>query len=92
MSSMSFEPRFIVSDQMLADHARIERARGLLEAASLCQEWILQVRDCGFVLKEHPRTHIEGTVLTLEAGPPDSHLQTHSTARRGRLLSSFRLA
>ena len=58
---MIFEPRFRVSDAIMADLTRIERARGFLEAATLSQEWIRQMGERALVIEAHHTTHIEGT-------------------------------
>lgn len=39
---MSFEPRLTVSQVVMADLKRIDRARGLLEAVGLSQDWTRQ--------------------------------------------------
>ncbi len=44
----------------------IERARGFLEAATLSDEWLKEMRSQAFLLEAHHTTHIEGTQLTLE--------------------------
>ena len=63
---MSFEPRFTVTHAITADLARIERARGFLEAATLSEEWVRQMGTRALLLEAHHTTHIEGTRLTLE--------------------------
>lgn len=63
---MIFEPRFTVSDAIMTDLTRIERARGFLEAATLSRGWIRQMGERALVLEAHHTTHIEGTKLTME--------------------------
>ena len=40
---MSFKPSFTVAYAITADLARIERARGFLEATALSEDWIRQM-------------------------------------------------
>lgn len=63
---MGFEPKFTITNQLTAGLARIERARGFLEAAKLSEDWISQMGRRAFIQEAHHTTHIEGTHLTLE--------------------------
>ncbi len=61
-----YKPTFTITNGITADLARIERARGFLEAAALSEEWIHEMRRRAFILEAHHTTHIEGTRLSLE--------------------------
>jgi len=63
---LSFAPRFTVTNAITAALTRVERARGVLEAAKLSEDWIRQRGARALVLEAHHTTHIEGTRLTLE--------------------------
>lgn len=63
---MSFEPRFTVSNAITDRLARIERARGFLEAATLSEDWIRRMSERALLLEAHHTTHIEGTHLSLD--------------------------
>ena len=59
-------PRFTITNAMTQGLARIERARGFLEAAQLSESWVRQMSERAFLLEAHHTTHIEGTRLTLD--------------------------
>src|SRR6185312_11918263 len=59
-------PRFTITDAITADLTAIERARGLLEAATLSDDWIRRMSQRAPLLEAHHTTHIEGTHLTIE--------------------------
>ena len=59
-------PHFTITNAMTQGLARIERARGFLEAAQLSESWVRQMSERAFLLEAHHTTHIEGTRLTLE--------------------------
>ena len=63
---MSFSPKFTITNPVAAALAKIERARGFLEAAKLSDDWISEMQNRALVLEAHHTTHIEGTHLTLE--------------------------
>ncbi len=63
---MDFAPRFTITNAITAALTEIERARGILESATLTDEWIDAMRSEAFLLEAHHTTHIEGTRLTLE--------------------------
>ena len=58
-------PRFTITNAIAQGLARIERARGFLEAAQLSEGWIRQMSERALLLEAHHTTHIEGTHLTL---------------------------
>lgn len=58
-------PRFSISHAITGGLARIERARGFLEAARLSENWVRQMSERALLLEAHHTTHIEGTRLTL---------------------------
>ena len=58
-------PRFTITHAMTQGLARIERARGFLEAAQLSEAWVRQMSERALLLEAHHTTHIEGTHLTL---------------------------
>lgn len=58
-------PRFTISHAITGGLARIERARGFLEAARLSENWVRQMSERALLLEAHHTTHIEGTRLTL---------------------------
>ena len=62
---MTFSPRFTNTHAITAALARIERARGFLDAAKLSEEWISKTQKRALLLEAHHTTHIEGTQLTL---------------------------
>ena len=59
-------PRFTITHPMTQGLARIERARGFLEAAQLSESWVRQMSERALLLEAHHTTHIEGTRLTLD--------------------------
>jgi len=61
-----FEPRFSINNAITAGLTVIERARGFLDAATLSDEWLLQMGRRALMLEAHHTTHIEGTHLTLD--------------------------
>jgi Fic family protein len=63
---MTLSPRFTPTYAITAALAKIERARGFIEAAKLSDEWLAEMRGRALVLEAHHTTHIEGTHLTLE--------------------------
>ena len=63
---MTLSPRFTQTHAITAALAKIERARGFMEAAKLSDEWLAEMRGRALVLEAHHTTHIEGTHLTLE--------------------------
>ncbi len=63
---MAFTPRFTITNAITAALTEIERARGFLEAATLSDAWVEEMRSRAFLLEAHHTTHIEGTRLTLE--------------------------
>jgi Fic family protein len=63
---MAFHPKFTITNRMTAAIARIERARGFLEAAQLSDDWVREMGDRALILEAHHTTHIEGTRLTLD--------------------------
>ncbi len=58
-------PRFTITHPITQGLARIERARGFLEAAQLSDNWVRQMSERALLLEAHHTTHIEGTRLTL---------------------------
>ena len=61
-----FQPSFRISNRVTTALARIERARGFLDAAKLSEDWLATMRSRALLLEAHHTTHIEGTRLTLE--------------------------
>ena len=55
-----FNPRFTITNRITAGLTRVERARGLLEAATLSENWIREMGRA-LVLEAHHTTDIEGT-------------------------------
>jgi len=66
MSSKGFEPKFTITNHITAGLTRIERARGFLEAETLSENWVREMRNRALMLEAHHTTHIEGAQLTLE--------------------------
>ncbi len=66
MTASGFHPKFTITNAITAALTRIERARGVLEAATLSEDWIRRMGERALVLEAHHTTHIEGTRLTLE--------------------------
>lgn len=60
---MPFAPRFTITNAITAALTEIERARGFLEAATLADAWVEEMRSRAFLLEAHHTTHIEGTRL-----------------------------
>jgi len=61
-----FRPIFTITNRITAGLTRIERARGVLEAAALSEAWVREMGRRALILEAHHTTHIEGTHLTLE--------------------------
>ncbi len=61
-----FEPRFTITNAMMADLTRIERAVGFMLAAQLSDDWIRDMQATAMTLEAYHTTHIEGAQLTLE--------------------------
>lgn len=61
----SFSPHFSITHKITDGLARIERARGFLDAAKLSEDWVREMGQRALVLEAHYTTHIEGTRLTL---------------------------
>ncbi len=59
-------PRFTITNAIAGGLARIERARGFLDAATLSEAWLRRIRERALLLEAHHSTHIEGTRLTLD--------------------------
>jgi hypothetical protein len=62
----SFRPRFSISNPIAAALTRIERARAVLDAAKLSEQWLAAMRARALLLEAHHSTRIEGGRLTLE--------------------------
>ena len=60
-----FVPRFTISNRITAGLTTIERARGLLDAATLSDEWVRRMSQRALLVEAYATTHIEGTELTL---------------------------
>ena len=58
--------QFRITNTITGNLARIERARGFLDAAELSDEWISGMQQRALLLEAHHTTHIEGTHLTLD--------------------------
>jgi len=63
---MPFSPRFTITNAITAALTAIERARGVLDAATLSEDWIGRMSQRALLLEAHHTTHIEGTQLTLD--------------------------
>jgi len=59
-------PRFTITNAIAGGLARIERARGFLDAATLSEVWLRRMSERALLLEAHHSTHIEGTRLTLD--------------------------
>ncbi len=59
-------PRFTITNEIAGGLARIERARGFLDAATLSEAWLRRMSERALLLEAHHSTHIEGTRLTLD--------------------------
>jgi Fic family protein len=59
-------PRFTITNAIAGGLARIERARGFLDAATLSEAWLRRMSERALLLEAHHSTHIEGTRLTLD--------------------------
>ena len=66
MNAHRLQPKFTITNAITTALARIERARGFLEAATLSEDWVRAMGERALVLEAHHTTHIEGTRLTLE--------------------------
>ena len=64
--SNGFRPVFTTTHPITGGLARIERARGFLEAAVLSEQWVREMGQRALLLEAHHTTHIEGTRLTLD--------------------------
>ena len=63
---MPFTPRYSITNATATNLAKIERARGFLEGATLSDEWIKRMGRRALLLEAHHTTHIEGTQLTID--------------------------
>lgn len=61
-----FHPTFSITNRIAAGLTLIERARGFLEAATLSDVWVKEMKRRALILEAHHTTHIEGTRLTLD--------------------------
>ncbi len=77
------KPHFTITNVVTRDLTVIERARGFLQAATLSDDWVLQMSQRALLLEAYHTTHIEGTQLTLESR--NSFLP--ATQSRGRLTT-----
>ena len=59
-------PRFTITNKINQGIAKIERARGFLEAVQLSESWLSEMSENALLLEAHHTTHIEGTQLSLE--------------------------
>jgi len=59
-------PRFTITNAIAGGLARVERARGFLDAAALSEAWLKRMSERALLLEAHHSTHIEGTRLTLD--------------------------
>jgi Fic family protein len=59
-------PSFTITNAIASGLARIERARGFLDAATLSEAWLRRMSERALLLEAHHSTHIEGTRLTLD--------------------------
>ena len=57
---MDFAPRFTITNAITAALTEIERARGILESATLTDEWIDAMRSEAFLLEAHHTTPHRG--------------------------------
>lgn len=62
----NFNPKFTITNRMMAAITQIERARGFLEAARLSDDWVRDMGAEALIKEAHHTTHIEGTQLTLD--------------------------
>jgi hypothetical protein len=53
-----FKPIFTITNLITAGLARIERARGFLEAATLSEAWVREMGRRALILEAHHTTHI----------------------------------
>ncbi|MDR1533912.1 MAG: hypothetical protein LBU64_02255 [Planctomycetota bacterium] len=60
----AFIPIFHLANPIALALARVERARGFLEAATLSEDWIRSMSRRAPLLEAHHTTHIGGTRLT----------------------------
>ncbi len=83
-------PQFTITHAITRGLARIERARGFLEAAQLSERWIREMSQRALLLEAHHTTHIEGTRLTLDQA--EQLLQVlHSEPIRTRIIEKYNL-
>ena len=66
MKSTGFNPQFTITNRIIPGLTLIERVRGLLEAATLSENWVRELGRLAFVLEVHQTTHIEGTHCILD--------------------------
>ncbi len=62
----TFVPSFTITNSISRTLSRIDQAKGFLDAATLSENWLNQMRQRALMLEAHHTTHIEGTHLTLE--------------------------
>lgn len=63
---MTYEPRYIITHQILKYIGAIEAAREVIENAALVPQWEAQFRQEALNRTVHHGTHLEGNELTLE--------------------------
>ncbi|HZZ98546.1 MAG TPA: Fic family protein [Candidatus Saccharimonadia bacterium] len=61
-----FEPRFLISNNVLRYIGRIEACKEVIDHAPLVPAWEAKFRENAFVRSVHHGTHLEGNELTLE--------------------------
>lgn len=86
------EPKFKLTHTITRELARIERARGFLEAAQLSEAWVRQMSQRALLLEAHHTTHIEGTNLTLAEAERAfaGEISSHTDAEDIRELLNYR--
>ncbi len=58
-----FELKFTTTNSITAALARIERARGFLEAATLSEQWVREMGERDIMVKEHGLSERQSKVL-----------------------------
>src|SRR3990170_8124239 len=63
---MSFQPKFIITNQILTNVGKIEAAREVIENSPLVPAWEEKFREDAVTRAAHYGTHLEGNDLTLD--------------------------
>lgn len=61
-----YSPNFQITNPIMVNLGKIERASGFLNGIQVSDEWIKKMQERALILEAHHTTHIEGTELSLD--------------------------